>query len=409
MVPSELRAESFARYQPQARSFAVSNLSVLRRMPLILASLILRQLIQFDWCFPAEREQLSRQFDLLSGLDATSFDALMAPFSAIALSAQLRGMEWVDRPQLFSEQLTAYLWSEHQIDRYYKAAQDYQQYLETALKQMTPDSPRWTIITVGQGSEQTERPLFRKLLPHGTLFTQVDPAGGLEILLAEVRSRAQRYPIEYAHWYIEGGEPHAAGVGATNLTTMSYDRLVPVARREFSLLNRFASRRSNDGPVGVEAVSSYVASLSPEDLDLKGTSADAVLRHFEVNVLTQGAGCQIYSTTFVQWAARECLHRAQPLTLFARFSTRQTNAPMEQLLVRDPLRQPQDQEGSLVDADMGAYYTWINQSRLAGAEQSRFLVWFEGHRTACAIAPTLSRSTTSTASTNLRQVLDWMG
>ncbi|QHN03604.1 hypothetical protein FTO74_09650 [Granulicella sp. WH15] len=408
MVPSELRAESFVRYPQQARSFAVSNLPALRRMPLILASLMLRQVIQFDWCFPAEREQLSRQFDLLSGLDAASFDALMTPFSTIVLSAELRGAEWVDRPQLFSEQLTAYLWSEHQIDRYHEAAQDYQQYLETALKPMMPAGPRWTIVTLGQGSEQTERSLFRKLLPHGTLFTQVDPVGGLEILLAEVRSRAQRYPTEYAHWYIEGGAPHAAVGGATNLTTMSYDRLVPATRREFSLLKQFVSRQNSTEPVGVEAVSSYVASLSPEDLDLKGSAEDAVLRHFEVNVLTQGAGCQIYSTTFVQWAARECLHRAQPLTLFARFSPRQVNAPMEQLLVRDPLQQPQDHEGSLVDADMGAYYTWINQSRLAGAEQSRFLVWFEGHRIACAIAPTLSRGTTSASATNLRQVLDWM-
>jgi len=72
-------------------------------------------------------------------------------------------------------------------------------------------------------------------------------------------------------------------------------------------------------------------------------------------------------------------HRAQHITLFARFATRQTNAPLEQLLARDPLQQPQDREGSLVDADMGAYYTWINQSRLAGAEQSRFLAWFEDH------------------------------
>ncbi len=134
-----------------------------------------------------------------------------------------------------------------------------------------------------------------------------------------------------------------------------------------------------------------------------------MLRHFEVNVLTQGAGCQIYSTTFVQWAARECLHRAQPLTLLARFSTRQASAPMEKLLVRDPLQQSQDREGSLVDADMGAYYTWINQSQLVGAEQSRFLVWFEGRRTACAISTTLPRGTTSTASANLRQVMDWIG
>ena len=409
MTPGELRAESFTLYPPQARSFAIRNLQVLRRMPLILASVILRQLIQFDWCFPAERERLSRQFDLMSKMDSASFDALMSPFSSIKLSSELRGMEWVDHPQLFSEHLTAYLWSEHQIDGYHKAAQDYQQFVETALKESAPVSPRWTIVTIGQGSEQSDRQLFRKLQPHGTLFTQIDPTGGLEILLAEVRSRAQRYPIEYGHWYIEGGAPHAASVGATYLTTMSYERLVPVARREFSLLNQLTSGRSANGPVGVEAVSSYVASLSPEDLDLKGTGADAVLRHFEVNVLTQGAGCQIYSTTFVQWAARECLHRAQPLTLFARFSTRQASAPMEQLLVRDPLQQPQDREGSLVDADMGAYYTWINQSRLVGAEQSRFLVWFEGHRIACAIAPTLPRGTISTASTNLRQVMDWMG
>jgi hypothetical protein len=96
--------------------------------------------------------------------------------------------------------------------------------------------------------------------------------------------------------------------------------------------------------------------LSPDDVAFEGTTTDAALRHFEVNVLTQGAGCQIYSTTFVQWAARECLYRAQPLTLFARFATRQMNAPMEKLLARDPLQQ-QDPEAVLVDADMGAYHT----------------------------------------------------
>jgi hypothetical protein len=81
--------------------------------------------------------------------------------------------------------------------------------------QTAPASPRWTIVTIGQGSEQSDRQLFRKLQPHGTLFTQLDPTGGLEILLAEVRSRAQRYPIEYGLWYIEGGALHAASVGAT--------------------------------------------------------------------------------------------------------------------------------------------------------------------------------------------------
>jgi hypothetical protein len=214
--------------------------------------------------------------------------------------------------------------------------------------------------------------------------------------------------MEYGHWYIDGGEPHPVSPDVQGLTIMSYNRLVPVARRELALLNHFTSHSSSGGTIGVEAVGSYVASLTPDDLGLTGTATDAVLRHFEVNILTQGAGCQIYSTTFVQWAARECLHRAQPLTLFARFATRQTGAPMEQLLTRDPLQQPQDKQGSLIDADMGAYYTWINQSRLAGANQSRFLVWLEGQQLACAISPSLAAGTTSTASATLRQVLEWM-
>jgi hypothetical protein len=408
IAPGELRAESFARYPPQACSFAVANLPVLQRMPLILIALVLRQAIQYDWCFPAEREQLSRQLDLVGRMGAASFDALMAPFSAIQLSAELRGLDWVNEPQQFSEQLTAYLWSQHQIDRYHEAAQGYQQYLQKTLAEKTVATPRWTIVTVGQGIPQTELPLFRRLLPHGTLFTNVDPSDGLEVLLAEIGSRAQQYPLEYGHWYIEGGEPHAGSKGVQGLTVMSYARLVPAAKREFALLNQFTNRAGGGGKVGVEAVSSYIAGLSPNDLGLKGTSADDVLRHFEVNVLTQGAGCQIYSTTFVQWAARECLHRAQPLTLFARFATRQRSAPMEQLLARDPLQQPQDPEGSLTDADMGAYYTWINQSRLAGADQSRFLVWFEGHGVVCAVSPTLPQGTASTASATMRQVLDWM-
>jgi hypothetical protein len=54
IAPAELRSESFVRYPPQARSFAVANLPVLQRMPLILIALILRQAIQYDWCFPAE-------------------------------------------------------------------------------------------------------------------------------------------------------------------------------------------------------------------------------------------------------------------------------------------------------------------------------------------------------------------
>jgi hypothetical protein len=51
-----------------------------------------------------------------------------------------------------------------------------------------------------------------------------------------------------------------------------------------------------------------------------GDAPDAVLSRFQVSVLTEGSGTQVFSTTFVQWAAREAFRRAQPLTLLLRFA-----------------------------------------------------------------------------------------
>ena len=67
---------------------------------------------------------------------------------------------------------------------------------------------------------------------------------------------------------------------------------------------------------------------------------------------------------------REAMRRAQPITMLARFAPRQRMASMNELLKRDPLTQQTDPEGSLVDADMGAYYTWINQGRLPGGSST---------------------------------------
>ena len=58
---------------------------------------------------------------------------------------------------------------------------------------------------------------------------------------------------------------------------------------------------------------------------------------------------------------------------------------------------------------MGAYYNWVNQQRLPGAEQSSFLVWFEGHNQALMIGPTVPRGTESASQMNLKQLLNWQG
>ena len=64
-----------------------------------------------------------------------------------------------------------------------------------------------------------------------------------------------------------------------------------------------------------------------------------------------------------------------------------------------------DPEGSLIDADMGAYYTWLNLRRLPGSDSSRFLVWFEGHSQALAIAPGLPRGANSDSPLDIKGLL----
>ena len=105
---------------------------------------------------------------------------------------------------------------------------------------------------------------------------------------------------------------------------------------------------------------------------------------------TQGSGTQIFSTTFVQWAAREVLRRARPHTLVLRYAPRQAERPMNDLVLASAAEEQLDPHGSLIDADMGAYYTWLNLTRLPGAEKSRFIACHEGGSEAIAIAPTLA-------------------
>jgi hypothetical protein len=69
---------------------------------------------------------------------------------------------------------------------------------------------------------------------------------------------------------------------------------------------------------------------------------------------------------------------------------RQTEESADQELQGMQTKAAFDPTGSLVDADMGAYYTWINLQRLSGANDAMFLAWFEGHNQAVAIAPSLA-------------------
>jgi hypothetical protein len=158
--------------------------------------------------------------------------------------------------------------------------------------------------------------------------------------------------------------------------------------------------------MGPERLRTILAELTPAELGFD-SGADPVLSRFQVSVFTEGSGTQIFSTSFAQWTARECLRRAQPLTLLVRFAPRQRQRPMNELLSASHTTPELDPVGSLVDADMGAYYNWIDLQRLPGADHSSTLVWFEGHREALLIAPSLPRGTESANPATLADLLHW--
>src|SRR5260370_25971267 len=89
--------------------------------------------------------------------------------------------------------------------------------------------------------------------------------------------------------------------------------------------------------MGPEALRTHLAQLRPADLGF-GKDGDAVLDRFQVKLLTEGSGTQIFSTTFAQWAAREALRRAQPRALLVRFAPPQRQKPMNELLAAGPER-----------------------------------------------------------------------
>ncbi len=402
MLPRDLKSGEFVGYPPEARKVITNYLTTLQQLPLSFLPGLLRELIDYDFKFPAERIARKEELEYLASLSTAQIKDYFERFSQIQLSPQLEEFDWVKAPAQFVERLSAHLWSTHQLDAFRRASNDYADRLRTAVPPQDPPIPRLGITVIGQGVASYEDALFRKLRPHGAYFSRIRPENGLRQLLDMVAARAKGHPGPYEHWYIDGGDEvdHAAA-----LTCVSYKALEPARA---ALLRKMQTEIDRPG-MGPEALRTLLAQMRPADLgtdtERAGKSRDDVLERFEISLLTEGSGTQIFSTSFAQWAAREALRRAQPLTLLVRFSPRQRQKPMNELLSAPAVSTEFDFVGSLVDADMGAYYNWLNQQRLPGAEKSSFLVWFEGHNQALAIGPSMPRGTESTSVVDLEQVV----
>lgn len=398
MLPRDLTADSFAAYPPDATKLLVSRLDTLQKLPLSFLPGFLRQFIDYDDKFPIERNAIQAEVNAIASLSPKSLDEWFGGFARIPLSSKLEKVDWVNRPVEFLEQESAYLWSTGQLDAFRQAALAYGNHLQA----VTPAAPlpvcRLGIAIIGQGVTSYDGPLFRYLRANGTYFGRVNPEGGLEMLLSAVEARAQAHPVSYGHWYVDGGQEAAHG---PHLTCVSYEALKPVR----SALLKFIDEQIAEPGMGPEELRTRMARLRPSNLKMD-RAGDPVLDSFDVKLFTEASGTQIFSTTFAMWAAREALRRAQPLTLLVRYAPRQKERSMNELLSDTDTSPELDYLGSLIDADMGSYYQWVDQQKLTGAGQSVFLAWFEGHAQAVVIAPTLPRGALSNSEMDLGKLLE---
>ena len=97
MLPSDLQAEQFAGYPPEARRLAVANVRALQQLPISFLPSLLRELIDYDFKFPAERAAIDKELANLSSLSQAQIRQWFQAFSQLSLSSKLEHLDWINR------------------------------------------------------------------------------------------------------------------------------------------------------------------------------------------------------------------------------------------------------------------------------------------------------------------------
>lgn len=394
----QLTNESFRHYPPAARRLGEEHTGILRQLPISFAGFLLKELIEFDWKFPVEQRFLQDQFTYLQRLRPEELQVEMNVFQQLRLSRELENWDWIDHPADFLDKLSAHLWATHQIDAFRAAADHYIKGVHAACPREPLPMPRLGVVIIGQGVSESRYGLFRKLRRQGTHFARLQPENGIATILRFAAGRASAHPRPFAHWYIDGGKLLPDG---EELTCISYRSLRPV-RVQIAQRMQSAFESPSFGP---EALRTTLAQLKAEDLGLSGSGPGGLLNRFQTKLLTEGSGTQIFSTTFVQWAVREVYRRAEALTLVARFAPRVRSEDMSYLLANAQAEVNTDPEESMIDADMGAWYSWLNQQRLPEADRTGFLAWYEEHGEAVAIGHSFAPGTEDHSAIGMAELL----
>jgi hypothetical protein len=383
-------------------TFADDMLPLLRTLPRPLAALLLQQGLRYEWMFPRERAELEETLKVLRDPRSEDSERAVQGFVALKVPASVQLPDWERQPAAFAEAFTAAMWSSDQIGSFRNAAKQ----LIGLQARSEGGGSRAVVIVMDAGlhAENASASLFRRLRSVGTHFTSVPKeATSGSALQRWIAARGASDPTAYAHWVVSGDDV-LKPLPADPIVVLTYAGLKPARQHLLGLMNQARSAQTAGGPEGLR---SAMMAMRPEQIGLQ-EGTDPVLSAFATEVLVSGSGTQLYSTTFVQWVIREALRRAQPSTIVARFTPRSRSASMDVRLSRAEEEPPLDPAGSLVDAEMHTYMSYVNLLRLGGAERSHFLVWHEGYGQALLVGPGVSAGQTERAKTNLAELLTRM-
>ena len=360
---------------------------LLESIPVPLAAMMMLQLARADSLFPAERRELDRTLQSLTPPRLDNAERAVEAFATLRLSPELERIDWRSDPTGFVDRMTAELWSTGQIGTFRESAKLLATSAKTADKGAQASKRRFVAIALDKGLSAVGKTpvLFRKLRPYGTYFPNADDRDGSETLASWLAARANAHPEPYMHWQISGdiwNVPPAASV-----VSLSYNGMLAEREKLLAFFNTVRNSAASQGPEGLHRVLQH---LSPEKVGMSAIS-NPVMRTFALEILTQGSGTQLYATTFVQWTVREALRRAQPESVLAWFTPRCEATSIDWRISHPDREQAPDAPGSLIDAEMGAYLSYLNLMRLPDADRASLLVWHEGYGQALLIGSHLPR------------------
>jgi hypothetical protein len=371
-------------------------------LPVPLAAVMMQQIARSGSLFPSEKRELDRTLQSLTKPRPDNAKRAVELFATLRLSPELQLLDWRSDAAGFVDKMTAELWSSGQIETFREAAKLLAPSAITTEQGTQVPKPRVVVIALGRHLTTVEKTpvLFRMLRPYGTFFGHADDENGAETLASWLAGRANTHPEPYAHWQISGDiwkEPATAPV-----VSLSYNGMLAEREKLLAFFNTVRNSADSQGPEGLQKVLQH---LTPEQIGMSAIS-DPVVRTFALDIFTQGSGTQLYATTFVQWTVREALRRAQPESLLAWFTPRCEATSMDWRISHPVAReQAPDGPGSLIDAEMGAYLSYVNLMRLPDAERASFLVWHEGYGEALLIGTDMPRGVESNSAITLKGLL----